>query len=245
MRETTTAPLIAMVSQLSRRPQQAREARRFLAEILDDRPADDAILCLSELVANACLHSASAQRGGRLAVRVQLHGAHLRGRSPRRGRPVGRESAQRTYREGVGCSSLTGWPAPGDAAEMPKPAGSPGSSWTRAHDRRPAHRPGTRQHRQRSATPVLDDRRRWHTAAPSPPRAWAVPGRTSRDGRDQRDHAGPAGTAAHDTVPLPHSCPPCYRTRRGPGIHNLAASQLTTAERLPGDGPEIFRQRIS
>ena len=78
MRETTTAPLIAWSRTFPAVPQQAREARRFLAEILDDRPADDAILCLSELVANACLHSVSAQRGGRLAVRVQLHGAHLR-----------------------------------------------------------------------------------------------------------------------------------------------------------------------
>ena len=75
---TTTAPLIAWSRTFPAVPQQAREARQFLAEILDDRPADDAILCLSELVTNACLHSASAERGGRLAVRVQLHGAHLR-----------------------------------------------------------------------------------------------------------------------------------------------------------------------
>jgi anti-sigma regulatory factor (Ser/Thr protein kinase) len=78
MRETTTAPLIAWSRAFPAVPQQAREARRFLAEILEGCPADDAILCLSELVANACLHSASAQRGGRLAVRVQLRGAHLR-----------------------------------------------------------------------------------------------------------------------------------------------------------------------
>ena len=78
MHETTTAPLIAWPRAFPAVPQQAGEARRFLAEILDDRPADDAIVCLSELVANGCLHSASAQHGGRLAVRVQLHGAHLR-----------------------------------------------------------------------------------------------------------------------------------------------------------------------
>jgi two-component sensor histidine kinase len=78
MRETTTAPLIAWSRAFPAVPQQAREARRFLAEVLDGRPADDAILCLSELVTNACLHSASAQQGGVLAVRVQLHGAHLR-----------------------------------------------------------------------------------------------------------------------------------------------------------------------
>ena len=78
MSETTTAPLIAWSRAFPAVPQRAREARRFLAEILEGCPSDDAILCLSELVANACLHSASAQRGGRLAVRVQLHGAHLR-----------------------------------------------------------------------------------------------------------------------------------------------------------------------
>jgi hypothetical protein len=114
---------------------------------------------------------------------------------------------------------------------MPQPAGSPGSRWTHAHDRRPAHRPGTRQ---RSKIPVLDDRPRWHPAAPGPPRAWAVPGRTGRDGRDQRDHASQAGTASQDAVPLPHSRPACSRTRRGPSIHNLAASRLTPARRRPG-----------
>jgi anti-sigma regulatory factor (Ser/Thr protein kinase) len=78
MREITTAPLSAWSRTFPAVSRQAREARRFLAEILDDRPADDAILCLSELVTNACLRSASAQHGGVLAVRVQLHGAHLR-----------------------------------------------------------------------------------------------------------------------------------------------------------------------
>ena len=50
--------------------------------------------------------------------------------------------------------------------------------------------------------------------------------------RDQRDHAGPSGAAVQDAVPLPHARPPCSRTRRGPGIHDLAASQLTLAKRL-------------
>ena len=89
MRETSTAPLIAWSRTFPATPEQAREARRFLAAILDGRPADDAILCLSELVTNACLHSRSHQPGGRLTVRVQLHGDSPARRSPRPGRPLG------------------------------------------------------------------------------------------------------------------------------------------------------------
>jgi anti-sigma regulatory factor (Ser/Thr protein kinase) len=78
MRETTTTPLIAWSRTFPAVPEQAGEARRFLAAILAGRRADDAIPCLSELVANACLHSRSRQPGGRLTVRVQLHGDRVR-----------------------------------------------------------------------------------------------------------------------------------------------------------------------
>jgi anti-sigma regulatory factor (Ser/Thr protein kinase) len=54
-------------------PAQVRQARNFLSVILDDRPAaDDAILCLSELVTNAAIHSNSRRPGGHFTVRVQL-----------------------------------------------------------------------------------------------------------------------------------------------------------------------------
>ena len=50
---------------------QVGQARRFLAGILGDCPeAADAVLCLSELAANAVLHSHSARPGGRFTVRV-------------------------------------------------------------------------------------------------------------------------------------------------------------------------------
>ena len=68
------------------RPDQAGEARRFLAKVLAQCPAgcpaseaggscqatDDAVLCLSELAANAAIHSYSARPGGHFTVRVGI-----------------------------------------------------------------------------------------------------------------------------------------------------------------------------
>jgi anti-sigma regulatory factor (Ser/Thr protein kinase) len=79
MRETSTAPLIGWSRAFPATPTQVREARRFLAGILDGHPAtDDAILCLSELVTNATIHSHSRQPGGHFRVRVERHGSHVR-----------------------------------------------------------------------------------------------------------------------------------------------------------------------
>jgi anti-sigma regulatory factor (Ser/Thr protein kinase) len=79
MRETTTAPLIGWSRTFPATPRQAGEARRFLAAILDGSPAaDDAVLCLSELVSNAILHSRSREPGGQLTVRVQAHEDRIR-----------------------------------------------------------------------------------------------------------------------------------------------------------------------
>ena len=78
MRETSIAPLIGWSRSFPATPEQAGEARRFLVAVLDGHRADDAILCLSELVTNATIHSRSQQPGGCLTVRVQRRDGHVR-----------------------------------------------------------------------------------------------------------------------------------------------------------------------
>lgn len=55
------------------RADQVHQARAFLATLLDDGPvAGDAVLCVSELAANAVQHSKSGEPGGTFTVRVAL-----------------------------------------------------------------------------------------------------------------------------------------------------------------------------
>jgi anti-sigma regulatory factor (Ser/Thr protein kinase) len=70
-RETVIALLQTCARRFPGCAEQARAARRFVAGALTDHPlVDDAVLCLSELAANAILHSRSGQPGGSFEVQV-------------------------------------------------------------------------------------------------------------------------------------------------------------------------------
>jgi serine/threonine-protein kinase RsbW len=77
--ETAIAVPVAWSRSFPADAAQAGEARRFLAAILDGSPAaGEAVLCLSELVTNAIVHSSSGRPGGAFTVAVQLSEGRLR-----------------------------------------------------------------------------------------------------------------------------------------------------------------------
>ena len=79
MRKTSTAPLIGWSRAFPATAAQVPEARQFLTGILDGHPAtDDAVLCLSELVTNATIHSHSRQPGGHFRIHVERRGSRVR-----------------------------------------------------------------------------------------------------------------------------------------------------------------------
>jgi anti-sigma regulatory factor (Ser/Thr protein kinase) len=91
------APLIAWSRTFPAVAPQAREARRFLAAVLDGHLAtDDSLICLSELATNAIAHSRSREIGGFFTVRAQLHGECLRVEVTDQGGPWNPSSCART-----------------------------------------------------------------------------------------------------------------------------------------------------
>jgi serine/threonine-protein kinase RsbW len=79
MGETATVlPALAWSRTFPGRAEFVGEARHFLAGIMCGGPAaDDAILCLSELAANAVTHSDSGRPGGQFTVSVAVTGAAI------------------------------------------------------------------------------------------------------------------------------------------------------------------------
>ncbi len=78
---TPRNPVLAAAAALPRtgdrvfraRPDQIREARKFISAVLVGAPVtDDALLCVSELASNAIVHSNSGRPGGTFTVRVAV-----------------------------------------------------------------------------------------------------------------------------------------------------------------------------
>ncbi len=139
-RPAPAAPVRSYAREFPARLDQVRAARRFAAGFLKGFPAaGDAVLCVSELAANAVIHSASSRLGGVFAVRAELvRGSYVRievhdggGQWTRRahhdGRPHGLDLvACLAAGYGVDGSAMAGWTswvrldwAPGAASPMP------------------------------------------------------------------------------------------------------------------------------
>jgi two-component sensor histidine kinase len=121
---TTSAPSLTSSCTLSAHASQVGEARRWLARNLgDSQAADDAILCISELVTNTILHSNSRKPGGTFTIRAEVHagdylcidvednGGPWEDRAHHRdGRPHGLDIVNALAADwGVDGDPLTGW----------------------------------------------------------------------------------------------------------------------------------------
>ena len=104
-------------------PAQVREARQFLRAAMEGCPAaDDAVLCVSELAADSCLHSDSRKADGTFTVRAEIHegdyvwievednGGHWNQHVHPDGRPHGLDIVRALAADsGIDGDPLTGW----------------------------------------------------------------------------------------------------------------------------------------
>jgi serine/threonine-protein kinase RsbW len=130
-------------------PDQVREARRFLAGVMGDQPATaDAVLCLSELVSNAILHSDSRRPGGTFTVRAIMRMGRLRA-EVEDGGGRWRPRLRRCCQHGRGLTIVGALAGAWDVIGSDRgPRGPSGSRWTadelgirpQAAARRPVHR---------------------------------------------------------------------------------------------------------
>jgi serine/threonine-protein kinase RsbW len=151
---TTTAPPLAWSRTYSGRPEQVREARAFLRAALDGCPAvDDAVLCVSELAANAVLHSNSGKAGGTFTVRAEVHrgcylwvevednGGPWNGHAHRDGRSHGLDIVRTLAADsGIDGDPVTGWVA---WARLDVPPAEPADPVGAARRIAPHHQPAT------------------------------------------------------------------------------------------------------
>jgi serine/threonine-protein kinase RsbW len=83
-------------------PEQTRQARQFIAGILNGHPASEtAIACVSELASNAITHSRSAHPGGAFRVRLRRSGAAIRVEVSDQGGPWGTPPGDEEHGRGL------------------------------------------------------------------------------------------------------------------------------------------------
>lgn len=206
MRETSSAPLITWSRDFPALPEQAREARRFLASLIDGHPAaDDAVLCLSELVTNTCLHSRSRRPGGQFTVRIQTCGPCLRVEVSDQGGPWASATKDDHEKSGRGLRIV------GQLTRTWGRTGNPGTGWTTWFEIGGRSTPRTVQPALRAAS------RRWTTV---------IDGRQLRrfrrqHGLSQEALAAKAGISQSTVTRLEHHA---YTTCRSRTLARLAAA---------------------
>ena len=91
------------------RDDQVRLARALTERFHDGHPAaDDAVLLISELAANAIAHSASGQPGGTFTLRVQVRDGCVRGEVEDQGSHWDGNISAASHRTGSTCSASAG-----------------------------------------------------------------------------------------------------------------------------------------